>query len=178
MDVFIGFLMILFPLLDVTDLILDGIFHDVVKSNSDGLLTPEDARDFKAPIFTFFILGCMAVLINVGVFITVYISQRGIAYKPNESILPLYVMPFITWFEDLPQIALCLIVAFKIDTWIDKDVQLAKAIFTIGRALVQLVYLSITRNRYERSWLHISIVLGNIFLLLSAIVLLTRLGHF
>ena len=178
MDVFIGFLMILFPLLDVTDLILDGIFHDGVKSNSDGLLTPEDARDFKAPIFTFFILGCMAVLINVGVFITVYIGQRGIAYKPNESILPLYVMPFITWFEDLPQIVLCLIVAFKIDTWIDKDVQLAKAIFTIGRALVQLVYLSITRNRYERSWLHISIVLGNIFLLLSAIVLLIRLGHF
>ena len=87
-------------------------------------------------------------------------------------------MPFITWFEDLPQIALCLIVAFKIDTWIDKDVQLAKAIFTIGRALVQLVYLSITRNRYERSWLHISIVLGNMFLLFSAIVLLTRLGHF
>ena len=109
MDVFIGFLMILFPLLDVTDLILDGIFHDGVKSNSDGLLTPEDARDFKAPIFTFFILGCMAALINVGVFITVFIGQRGIACKPNESILPLYVMPFITWFEDLPQIALCLI---------------------------------------------------------------------
>ena len=178
MDVFIGILMILFPLLDVTDLILDGIFHHEVKSNSDGLLTPEDARNFKAPIFTFFILGCMAVLINVGVFITMYIGQRGIAYKPNESRLPLFVMPFITWFEDLPQIALCLIVAFKIDTWIDKDVQLAKAIFTIGRALVQLVYLSITRNRYERSWLHISIVLGNIFLLLSAIALLTRLGHF
>ena len=53
MDVFTGFLMILFPLLDITDLILDGIFHDEVKSNSDGLLTPEDARDlFSHSLFS------------------------------------------------------------------------------------------------------------------------------
>lgn len=66
--------MVLFPLLDVIDLIMDGIFYDKVKSNSNNALSNEDAKDYKAIILTFF---CRR---NHG-----YIDQHRIIHRNSHS---------------------------------------------------------------------------------------------
>lgn len=172
--------MVLFLVLDAVDLIIDGIFHDNVKSNPENVLTQDDANNFKAPIFTFLIVGSVAVVINIGIFTVTFISNRGIAYKEEEIKVPLYMSALITWFEDLPQIAICLILAFKVDSWLNESVQLTKAIFTVVKAMIYLVYLCMTKTRYEaaRLWLYKLDFIGNVILLLSDIILLTRLGSF
>lgn len=180
MDLYTVVFMGIFTVLDAIDLIIDGIFHDNVKSNPENILTQDDANNFKAPIFTFLIVGSVAAVINIGIFITTFISHRGIAYKEEKMKVPLYMSTLITWFEDLPQIAICLILAFNIDSWLNESVQLTKAIFTIVKAMIHLVYLCMTKNRYEaaRLWLFKLDFIGNVILLLSDIILLTRLGSF
>lgn len=76
--------MVLFPLLGVIYLIMDGIFYDKVKSNSNNVLTYEDAKDYKAIILTFFVVGIMVTLINIELFIATAIRQRNIACKDSE----------------------------------------------------------------------------------------------
>lgn len=88
--------MVLFPLLDVIDLIIDGIFYEKVNLNSDNLLSDNEAKTFKAIIFTFLVLGAMAAVINISVLLIVFIRQRKIAYKENESSVPLQFSSFIT----------------------------------------------------------------------------------
>lgn len=170
--------MVLFPLLGVIYLIMDGIFYDKVKSNSNNVLTYEDAKDYKAIILTFFVVGIMVTLINIELFIATAIRQRNIACKDSEIIVPLQLSPFMTWLEDVPQIVICLIVAFKIEAFLSEEVQLAKAIFTIAKSILYLAYFRLTKGEERSYWLLYTEILGNGLLLLCGAVLLGRLGRF
>lgn len=170
--------MVLFPLLDVIDLIMDGIFYDKVKSNSNNALSNEDAKDYKAIILTFFVVGIMVTLINIELFIATAIRQRNIACKDSEITVPLELSPFVTWLEDVPQIVICLIVAFKIESFLSEEVQLAKAIFTIAKSVLYLSYFRLTRGEERSYWLFYTDIIGNGLLLICGAVLLGRLGRF
>lgn len=170
--------MVLFPLLDVIDLIMDGIFYDKVKSNSNNALSNEDAKDYKAIILTFVVVGIIVTLINIGLFIATAIRQRNIACKDSEITVPLELSPFMTWLEDVPQIVICLIVAFKIEAFLSEEVQLAKAIFTIAKSVLYLSYFRLTRGEERSYWLFYTEIIGNGLLLICGAVLLGRLGRF
>lgn len=173
-----GIFMVLFPLLDVIDLIMDGIFYEKVKSNSNNVLTDDNAKDYKAIILTFLVVGIMVAVINIGLYIATVIRQRNIACKDSEITVPLQLSPFMTWLEDVPQIVICLIVAFKIKTFLSEEVQLAKAIFTIAKSILYLAYFRLTRGEERSYWLFYTEVVGNGLLLLCGMVLLGRLGRF
>lgn len=49
----------------------------------------------------FFIVGSVVVVINIGIFIIIFISNRGIVYKEEEMKVLLYMLILIMWFEDL-----------------------------------------------------------------------------
>lgn len=178
MDCFTGMCMVLFPLLDVIDLIIDGIFYEKVNSNSNTLLSDNDVKTYKAIIFTFVVLGAMAAVINIGVFLFVFIRRRKIAYKENESSVPLQFSPFITWFEDIPQIVVCLLIAFTMKDFLSAEVQLTKAIFTIGKSLFHLAYFRLTQ-REDGDFCSCSAELfGNVLLLVCGLVLLGYLSSY
>lgn len=170
--------MVLFPLLDIIDLIMDGIFYDKVKSNSNNVLSDDDAKDYKAIILTFVVVGIMGAVINIVLFIATVIRQRNIACKDSEITVPLQLSPFMTWLEDVPQIVICLIVAFKIEAFLSEEVQLAKAIFTLAKSMLYLAYFRLTKGEERSYWLFYADIFGNGLLLLCGIVLLGRLGRF
>ena len=174
-------LMVMFPLFDVTDVFLDGFFYDNVKENSDSLLSVDEKNTLKGTILTFLVLGCMATVINIGIFILHFLQQRKLKPEERESKLPLQWSPFMTLLKDLPQVIICLIVAFELETYICAHVQLGKAIFTIGKSVFYLVYFLLTlRKKWKDKKPVLSIIDcgGNTLLLLCSIVLLYRLGTF
>lgn len=170
--------MVLFPLLDIANLVLDGMFYDKVKTNSRNVLTDDDAKDYKAIILTFVVVGIMVTVINIGLFIPTAIRKRNIAFKDSEITVPLELSPIMTWLEDVPQIVICLIVAFKTEAFLSEEVQLAKAIFTIAKSILYLSYFRLTRGEDRGYWLFYTEIIGNGLLLLSGAVLLGRLGRF
>ena len=102
----------MFPLFDVIDVFLDGFFYDNVKENSDSLLSVDEKDTLKGTILTFLVLGCMATVINIGIFILHFLQQRKLKPEERESKLPLQSSPLITLLKDLPHILICLILAF------------------------------------------------------------------
>lgn len=178
MDCFNGISMVLFPLLDVIDLIIDGIFYEKVNLNSNNLLSDNEAKTFKAIIFTFLVLGAMAAVINICVFLFVFIRQRKIAYEENESSVPLQFSSVITWFEDMPQIVVCLLISFTIKDFLSAEVQLTKAIFTIGKSLFHLAFFRLTQRKYGDFCSYSAELVGNILLLVCSLVLLGYLSSF
>lgn len=178
MHCFTGISMVLFPLLDVIDLIIDGIFYEKVNLNSDNLLSDNEAKTFKAIIFTFLVLGAMATVINISVFLIVFIRQRKIAYKENESSVPLQFLTFITWFEDMPQIVVCLLISFTIKDFLSAEVQLTKATFTIGKSLLHLAFFRLTQREDGDFCSCSAELVGNISLLVCGLVLLGYLSSF
>lgn len=135
MGCFTGMGMVLFPLMDVIDLIIDGIFCETVSSNSNNVLSKNERKTYKTIFSTFVGFGVMAAVINIGVFLVTFIRQRKIAYKEDESSLPLHFSSFITCFKDLPQIIVCLLIAFKTKYFLNAVVQVTKAIITIQKSL-------------------------------------------
>ena len=174
-------LMVMFPLFDVIDLFLDGFFYDNVKENPDSLLGVDETKRLKGAILTFLVLGCMATVINIGIFVFHFLQQRKLKPEERESMFPLQLSPFMTLLKDLPQVIICLIVAFELETYICAHVQLGKAIFTIGKSVFYLVYFLLTlRKKWKDKKPVLSIIDcgGNTLLLLCSIVLLYRLGTF
>lgn len=178
MHCFTGISIVLFPLLDVIDLIIDGIFYEKVNLNSDNLLSDNEATTFKAIIFTFLVLGAMAAVINICVLLIVFIRQRKIAYKENESSVPLQFSSFITWFEDMPQIVVCLLISFTIKDFLSAEVQLTKATFTIGKSLLHLAFFRLTQREDGDFCSCSAELVGNILLLVCGLVLLGYLSSF
>lgn len=101
MDLCIIVFMVLFFVLDVVDFIIDGIFYDNVKFNLENVFIYDDVNNFKVLIFMFFIVGSVVVVINFGIFIIIFISNRGIVYKEEEMKVLFYMLILIMWFEDL-----------------------------------------------------------------------------
>lgn len=77
MHCFTGISMVLFPLLDVIDLNIDGIFYEKVNLNSDNLLSDNEAKTFKAIIFTFLVFGAMAAVINISVLLFLFGKEKS-----------------------------------------------------------------------------------------------------
>ena len=174
-------LMVMFPLFDVIDLFLDGFFYYNVKENPDSLLSVDEKKRLKGTILTFLVLGCMATVINIGIFILHFLKQRKLKPEERESKLPLQLSPFMTLLKDLPQVIICLIVAFELETYICAHVQLGKAIFTIGKSVFYLAYFLLTlRKKWKDKKPVLSIIDcgGNVILLLCSTLLLYRLGTF
>lgn len=178
MDCFTRMCMVLFPLLDVIDLFIDGIFYEKVNLNSDNLLSDNEVKTYKAIIFTLVVLGSMAAVINIGVFLFVFIRRRKIAYNENENSAPLQFSPFITWFEDIPQIVVCLLISFTIQDFLSAEVQLTKAIFTIGKSLFHLAYFRLTQKEDGGFCSCSAELFGNVLLLVCGLVLLGYLSSF
>lgn len=172
-----GMLLVLFPLLDVIDLIMDGVFFHNVKSNSNHVLSQDEAKDYKAIILTFVVVGIMGSVINIGYIIVTVIQHRKLECKDSEITVPLQLSPFMTWLEDVPQIVICLIVAFKIEAFLSEEIQLAKAIFTIAKSMLYLAYFWLTKGKERSYWLYYADIIGNGLLLVCSIVLLARLGR-
>mmetsp|Transcript_13757 Transcript_13757/g.24452 ORF Transcript_13757/g.24452 Transcript_13757/m.24452 type:complete len:180 (+) Transcript_13757:3-542(+) len=171
--------MVFFPLLQIIDLFFDGFFYTTVKDNSNSLLRTDEANVIQAIIFVFFVLGCIACLINTGIFIFHFFRQRKLASEESDTKLPLQLSPFLTWLEDLPQTILCLFIAFKLDSFIGEDVQLGKAIFTICKSMLFLVYFRMSDMwKNKKTIFIIADCIGYIIIFLCSIVLLGRLGTF
>ena len=174
-------LMVMFPLFDAIDLFLDGFFYYNVKENPDSLLSVDEKKRLKGTILTFLVLGCMATVINIGIFILHFLQQRKLKPEERESKPPLQLSPFMTLLKDLPQVIICLIVAFELETYICAHVQLGKAIFTIGKSVFYLVYFLFTlKKKWKDKKPVLSIIDcgGNVILLICGILLLYRLGTF
>ena len=139
--------MVMFPLFDVIDVFLDGFFYDNVKENSDSLLSVDEKDTLKGTILTFLVLGCMATVINIGIFVLHFLQQRKLKPEERESRRPLQLSPFMTLLKDLPQVIICLIVAFELETYICAHVQLGKAIFTIGKSVF---YIGVFSTYFEK----------------------------
>ena len=171
--------MVFFPLLQIIDLFFDGFFHTTVKDNSNSLLRTEEANVIQAIIFVFFVLGCIACLINTSIFIFHFYRQRKLASEESDTKLPLQLSPFLTWLEDLPQTILCLFIAFKLDSFIGEDVQLGKAIFTICKSMLFLMYFSMSDMwKNTKTVFIIADCIGYIIIFLCSTVLLGRMVHF
>ena len=150
---------VFFPLLHIVDLFFDGFFYTSVKDNSESLLRTDEANVIQSIIFVFFVLGCIACLINTGNFIY-FFRQRKLATEESETKLPLQLSPFLTWLEDFPQTIMCLIVAFKLDSFIGEHVQLGKAIFTICPCYFWCIFVSVTCGKTKRPYLSSLTALG------------------
>ena len=171
--------MVFFPLLQIIDLFFDGFFYTTVKDNSNSLLRTDEANVIQSIIFVFFVLGCIACLINTGIFIFHFFRQRKLATEESDTKLPLQLSPFLTWLEDFPQTIMCLIVAFKLDSFIGEDVQLGKAIFTICKSMLFLVYFRMSDMwKNKKTVFIIADCIGYIIIFLCSTVLLGRLGTF
>lgn len=178
MDCFTGMCMVLFSLLDVIDLTIDGIFYEKVNSNSNKFLSDKSANTYKAIIFAFVVLGALAAVINIGVFLFVFFRRRKFAWKENESGVPLQFLSFITWCEDIPQIIVCLLIAFTMKHYLSAEVQYTKAVFTVGKSLFHLAYFCLTQRKDEEFSSCSAEVSGNVLLLVCGFVLLAYLGSF
>lgn len=178
MGCFTGMGMVLFPLMDVIDLIIDGIFCETVSSNSNNVLSKNERKTYKTIFSTFVGFGVMAAVINIGVFLVTFIRRRKIAYKEDESSLSLHFSSFITCFKDLPQIIVCLLIVFKTKYFLNAVVQVTKAIITIQKSLFHLLYFCFTKREDEMSYSCFAEVFGNVLLLVCGVVLLAYLSNY
>jgi hypothetical protein len=170
--------------LEVVDLGLDWEFYvEVTDSDQESIIR---AVGVKRAILGFAIIGSVIFLLTFIIFsFGVYIKRKhdNISEETEQRVKDaLVVLSFICiWLEDLPQIALAVVVAVK-STELISNIQLAKAWYALSEAVIETVIniaeLKECIKNKEKIWnrvLVISELVGNIFILSIAAFLLKEL---
>lgn len=164
----------------LVDLILDWAFYIVIlKTTQEGI---NKADSLKTAILVFAIVGILIlVLIFLASIAKFLVNREGTLFHEKAADILIILSAVGTWIEDLPQILLALIVAFKA-----KDpftfIQYAKAWFAICKSVLLITVLVVRMRpccedkpgKWKRM-VSISEIIGHAAVIIVSLFLLVQL---